>query len=129
MMSITVPIRTVSEANAHEHWRARQRRAKEQRTFTAMACRSGMRFDARAFRVTTATMTVRLVRVAPGTLDSDNLAGSQKHVRDGIADWLGIDDGSPRITWEYAQEHGPKGFYGVRIEVIPLEPGLAKESA
>lgn len=27
MISVTIPLRTVSEANRHEHWRARQKRA------------------------------------------------------------------------------------------------------
>jgi hypothetical protein len=45
-------------------------------------------------------------------MDSDNSIGSLKSVRDGVADALGIDDGDPRLTWEYRQETGP---FGVRI--------------
>jgi hypothetical protein len=45
-------------------------------------------------------------------MDGDNSIGSLKAVRDGVADALGIDDGDPRLTWEYRQETGP---FGVRI--------------
>lgn len=34
-----------------------------------------------------------------------------------IADWLGIDDGSPRIRWKYGQEKGKPGEYSARVEV------------
>ena len=40
------------------------------------------------------------------------LIGSLKAVRDGVADALSLDDGDPRLTWEYRQETGP---FGVRI--------------
>ena len=32
-------------------------------------------------------------------------------------DWLGIDDASPLLTWEYEQEKCKRGQYGVRIQV------------
>lgn len=50
-------------------------------------------------------------------LDDDNLASGFKATRDGVADWLGVDDGDKRLTWRYAQEKGAPKFYGVRIEV------------
>jgi hypothetical protein len=134
----SLPIRTVSEANAHEHWRMRQRRAKTQRTAVVLALRAAlagvrarlagsvasdskpafMGVVERARPVSVLTY-VTITRVAPGTLDSDNLAGSQKHIRDGIADALGIDDRSPAVAWQYAQRKGPPGYYGVEIEIAP----------
>ncbi len=36
-------------------------------------------------------------------LDSDNLQGALKPLRDAVAYSLGIDDGDPRIEWEYHQ--------------------------
>ena len=37
MISITLPLQTVSEANVHQHWRQRQKRAKFQRGISALA--------------------------------------------------------------------------------------------
>lgn len=119
MISLTIPLRTVSEANAHTHWRTRQKRAKGQRTAAGLVVAAASADftvrDLNALRKR--QLTVTLTRIAPRALDSDNLAGSQKHVRDGVADALGIDDRDPRVTWAYAQEKGKPGFYGVRIEI------------
>lgn len=61
-------------------------------------------------------MTITLTRVygagrglknkAARMLDSDNLAGAFKAVRDGVAEAMGIDDGSERLEWRYAQTQG-----------------------
>ena len=58
---------------------------------------------------------ITLVRMGPQALDTDNLSISAKHVRDGIADALQLDDADPRLTWEYAQER--RKTYGVRVEI------------
>jgi hypothetical protein len=59
---------------------------------------------------------VRIVRLAPRELDAgDNLEVSLFRVRDGVADWLGINDRSPEVKWECSQERSKR--YGVRIEV------------
>lgn len=108
-LTITLPIKTVSEANAHEHWRNRQKRAKHQRGLAAMLCRN-------AFGAPPAPpLRVRFVRVGARDLDADNLAGSSKHVQDGVADWLGVNDRDPRVEWVYAQERGKVA--GVRVEI------------
>ena len=60
---------------------------------------------------------ITITRIGPRKLDSDNLAGSAKHVRDGVADWLGIDDGDERLTWEYAQRSGGAGVYACEIVI------------
>ena len=59
--------------------------------------------------------TVLLVRVAPSNgLDSDNLQGALKACRDGVAEWLGVDDRDPRVAWRYDQRRGP---WSVEVEV------------
>lgn len=108
---LRVPVRTVSEANSHEHWRARQRRAQEQRGVALLVARG-------LGAPPSPPLVITLTRVSPRRLDSDNLASSQKHVRDGIADWLGIDDGDERLTWRYEQHTGPAGVTEVRVEVL-----------
>jgi hypothetical protein len=104
---IRLPIKTISENNAHEHWRVRHRRRKAQRE-TAAGWIPGDCCHWPAW-------VIRIVRVAPGKLDDDNLSGSQKAVRDGIADGIGIDDGDGRITWQYDQRRGAPKEYAVEI--------------
>jgi hypothetical protein len=64
-------------------------------------------------------VVVTLTRIAPRRLDGDNCAGGLKHWRDGIADWLGIDDADPRVSWRYEQE---RGEYALRIRVQYATP-------
>jgi hypothetical protein len=54
----------------------------------------------------TAPLEITLVRVGKRDLDDDNLAGAFKAVRDGVADWLGINDGSKKLVWKYEQTRG-----------------------
>lgn len=49
---------------------------------------------------------VRLTRVAPRPLDSDNCAAAMKSFRDACASRLRIDDASPLVEWHYAQAKG-----------------------
>jgi hypothetical protein len=112
IIGVDIPgLRIVSESNAHEHWRKRQKRAKEQRGTVALVMR------AKATKPPT-PCTIRLVRIAPRKLDQGNIAGALKHVQDGCADWLGIDDRrDDLVKYEYLQEQVPK-TYGVRIEIV-----------
>ena len=70
---------------------------------------------------------VTLTRVAPRTLDGDNLQAGCKAARDGVALWLATDDADPRIRWEYAQAKGGPKEYGLRVEIITardvVQPG------
>lgn len=106
--TVFIPVRTVSESNAHEHWRVRQKRAKEQRAFAKM-------FVAGSPRLPMPIMA-KLSRVSPRLLDDDNLRGALKHVRDGIADAYGVDDRGPSIKWEYDQRKGKEAGVEVRFE-------------
>lgn len=103
MITVTLPLRLVSGANAREHWAVRAGRAKAHRT----ACLLVPACDV--------PCVVTLTRLGPRELDSDNLAISAKHVRDGIADRLGVNDNDPRVVWLYAQERAKE--YGVRVEI------------
>lgn len=59
-------------------------------------------------RQPTVTLVVHRRRLLP---DHDNLVGGCKHLRDAIADWLGLDDADALVRWEYAQvpTQGPEG--------------------
>jgi hypothetical protein len=58
----------------------------------------------------------RIVRLARGEMDTDNLAACCKWVRDAVALFLGTDDGrrSP-VAWDCGQERSE--LAGVRIEI------------
>lgn len=112
-MTFTIPIRTVSEANAHEHWRNRQKRAKAQRAATYLTV-----FKSELKRHPEVTIT--LTRISPGTLDDDNLPSSMKHIRDELAAMMDLpNDRHPSVTWKYDQAKGKPREYAVRVEVTP----------
>lgn len=113
MVVVTLPIRLVSEANAHEHWRSRQRRAKAQREAAYVLIRYALSHSPVAIPA-----TVTITRIAPNMLDSDNCVGSAKHVRDGIADALGVNDRDPRVTWVVRQERGRSKEYAVKVVIL-----------
>jgi hypothetical protein len=112
--ALELPIHTFSEANLHVHHMERHKLSGDQRPVVAMAMRSHAR--RRGFRAQLPCM-IRLTRLAPDLLDvGDNLEMSMKHVRDGVADWLGVNDRTPSVRWEIRQERQRKP--GVRIEVV-----------
>jgi hypothetical protein len=105
----TLPLRLESKANAHVHWRRLAQKAAVQR-FAAKKCLT-FGLEPGGCRV------VRLVRISPRELDSDNLAVSLKAVRDGVADALGVDDRDPRVVWLPDWERGEPRQHAVRVEV------------
>jgi hypothetical protein len=109
---VTLPLKIESTANLREHWRKRAHRAAIHRAGVhfAMKCNA-------AIVPPSPPLVITCTRIAPRELDSDNLAISFKSVRDGIADWLGVNDNDKRITWQYAQEKGAPKHYAARIEV------------
>lgn len=66
---------------------------------------------------------VTLVAFRSRQLDSDNLIGGLKPLRDAIACYLGIDDADKFIDWEYGQvsTQGETGVT-VKIEVTTIQP-------
>lgn len=111
-MIIDVPLRIESTPNLRECWQARMRRAREHKSSTWFALKAAKAPHAMP-------CTVTLTRIAPRTLDGDNLQAGMKNVRDGVALWLHIDDADERVTWKYAQAKGEPKEYGLRIEVAP----------
>lgn len=114
-LRVVTAIATVSEANRREHWAAKARRVKSQRGAACMVLRAADRIGVRELCRVAPGVVVELVRVGR-RLDDDNLRGALKAVRDGVADWLGWDDGDPRYEWRYAQRSGK---VGVEITVTP----------
>lgn len=111
MISFTIPIKTVAGLNAREHHFARSRRVKAERRAAAMLTPAGISLPC----------VVTLTRLSAGELDSDNLMGAGKGIRDGIADKLGINDNDPLCQWRYAQERCARGEFGIRVEIESLD--------
>lgn len=107
-IEVSLPLRTRSTLNTREHWSQRAKRAQAERALIRMRL-AGVRGWPPALPV-----NVTLTRVGPRELDDDNLQGACKATRDGVADALGVDDGSEDVQWLYAQE---KGAYEVRVKV------------
>jgi len=92
----------------------RAAKTKTLRASVAMVCRS--KFGAPP----APPLTVTITRIAPCELDDDNLAGgTAKAVRDGVSDWLGVDDRTKRsgVAWRYEQTRGRVREYGVGIRI------------
>lgn len=111
LADVTIPVRIVSEANQREHWGTKAARVKKHRR-AAFYCvlalfGVGAEFPGR--------YRVLMTRHAPGKLDGDNLQSGFKAVRDGLAQAMGIDDGSDRWAWEYGQEYSKARAARVQI--------------
>lgn len=95
-----------------QHWSKVSKRVKSEKSAAHIATTDALR----GFRVQSATVT--LTRRAPGNgLDDDNLSGSMKAFRDGVAAAIGIDDADKRVQYRYAQERVGRSGWGVRIEI------------
>ena len=110
-----VPTKLVSEANMREHWAIKNKRKKTQQRAVELV------WLAERVRVAP-PVVVLLTRIGVRKLDSDNLAGSAKGVRDQIAKLIGVDDGDERkVRWEYAQRKGLPKQYGLEVRITELE--------
>ena len=121
-----LPIKTVSEINCTEHWTKKHKRHKQQQFFVRQL------FKHEAIEISL-PCHVKLTRLAPRMIDSDNMPTSIKFVQDEIAELLtgkggfyvtkkglikaikGHAESDKRITWEYAQEKYKT--QAVRIEI------------
>ena len=107
-IAVTLPIHIVSEANAREHWRVVAKRKAAHREIARTMLQKYASPKAQP-------ITVVLTRIGKKTLDGDNLQGGFTATRNGVADWLGIDDGSSLLTWRYAQKKGKQ--YAAHVAV------------
>ena len=109
-----VPLRLRSTANLREHWAQKASRIKTER----YAAFYGLCEVSPAWNQwETSPLRVTITRIAPRTLDDDNLVSCCKAVRDGIAQWLDTPDNDPSITWVYAQRREGVGEYAVEMTV------------
>lgn len=103
-------IKTVSEANQREHWAVKARRKRSQQRDFSILWKTQK-------QVIELPATFTFTRYACKLMDSDNLAGAFKHVRDQLAKEIGIDDGSDQIRFEYKQERIAKREHYFTVEI------------
>ena len=120
---LTIPgLRIHSEANERCHWAVRRKRFQDQHMALLLAWRKATRGSQETvLRSLTPPLRITLTRVGKRTLDSDNLAGGFKGLRDSMASILGLDDGDPLLEWVYRQRaDGGCGFaVAIMIETVP----------
>jgi hypothetical protein len=127
-----IPIKTVSEANVHEHWTESSKRHREQQFFVRAAF-------AKEGREIPVPCKITLTRLNSRALDDgDNLPMAFKWIRDEISEQILCDkkheylnfrgclkhqkgrwDDSPLLQWEYAQEKSKT--QGIRVEIEPAQ--------
>lgn len=107
---VEIPMPLPSVANLREHYMRRAKRAASQRRTVAIVMRSRVVW-------TLLPCSVTLTRVAPRPLDGDNLQHALKPARDGVADYLGVRDNDPSVTWLYDQARGKPRYQALRVEV------------
>lgn len=121
-VSLYLPIRTKSAANLREHWALKAKRVKAERDLVRLIWNSTGSRTVRASCVGKRVGRVAFVRIAPRLLDSDNLSGALKAIRDEIAACLGVSDGPHTgIAWEYHQTKGQPGEFAVGVEIETVE--------
>ena len=114
--TLCIPIKVISEANTRDHWRTKHRRKKKQRD--AIVC-WWWKEDVNV----KLPIHVKLTRISPRRLDSDNLVSAFKHTRDVIADLItpglapGRADDLPGLTFSYEQRKGGSKKYEIEIEL------------
>jgi hypothetical protein len=102
-----------SAANLREHWAKKARRVKHERGTSLTWLRLHGKFPP-----WDGPVVVTLTRTGGKKLDSDNLRTAFKAVRDGVADWIGRDDGDARIEWRYEQQVGGKKGTVIRVALV-----------
>jgi hypothetical protein len=112
-VSLTLPIRTVSELNSSDHWTKKHKRHKNQQKIVALALNPVKHHIP-------IPCNIHLVRYAPGKLNKhDNLPASMKYIVDSCCAIItgdfrpGRADDDERITFTYDQVKHES--YGVKI--------------
>lgn len=121
MIRFTIPVKTPNPGNGDQGFfsrgaaMARVSLRKKQRAAAhaaALAATWTPVPEAKAWR-----LSVTLKRHSAGKLDDDGLRAALKSIRDGIADAIGVDDGSSAVVWSYAQAKSKRGTTFVEVEI------------
>ncbi len=109
LMMKQFPLQLGRGGNDRKHWRAADRQKKAEKEAVAWMFRGAM-------RPPVFPCVVTITRIAPSAgLDDDNLSGACKYIRDGVAEWIGVDDKkTDKVRYQYAQE---RGQWAVRVRI------------
>ena len=94
------------------------RRQKERMVGRTLA----LRLDPRHAGLSGDKHCVVLTRISPRPFDDDNNAAALKSVRDGMAEWWGIDDGSDDVVWVCDWRKGAKDAVEAALWALPWLP-------
>lgn len=108
----TIPMHLPAGENLREHWAVKSKRIKRHRGAGALAAKGAKRLGF--------PLVVTLTRIARRDVDEhDNLRNCFKHVVDGIAKELGVDDADKaRIAWVYAPQERGEPAARIKIERV-----------
>ena len=121
MIEVSISLRTGRGLNDRMHRMARVRSVKAERHTAYWYLHQAAPFFG-AHLTGEQHLDITLRRCSPSRgLDADNLQGALKAVRDGVADWLRIDDGSARISWIYEQARHDTWMVQIAVEVTTCE--------
>ena len=125
-LTTTIDVQLGRGQNMREHHYTRAKRVKAEREATLAAllehADARLALDACAYPDDSGARITLHRPWARVALDSDNLSGAFKGVRDEVASFLGVDDKSERLHWIYTQSKQPKGTLPtVTIEVLPVQ--------
>lgn len=126
---VELPLVVKNESNlrggSRSSW-ALSKSTKAQKEAVAWALRAPLRTSALLDRdgVLALPVVVVLSRLAQRSYDTDGTVTSLKHVRDAVAECLGLrSDRDPRVAWAYGHDRallrGGAKVPGVRIEIHP----------
>ncbi len=62
-------------------------------------------------------VVVTMTRCSVGVLDDDGAVGACKSVRDEVAEWIGVNDSDPRVTWVVKQAKVKRDAVGMIIRM------------
>lgn len=113
-IKFTLPLKLGRGQNDRGHWSKKYKKAKSEKDSACLMCRSTL---AMAGVRPSFPAIVTMTRHSAGHLDTDNLAGAFKAVRDGIALALGIDDGGTLVEWRYDEAKVKRRDFGVSVKI------------
>jgi len=120
ILSITVPIRIQSSSNLREHWARKRARDNSQELMIRMYLRNEAGVPP---GVPCLPLQIKLTRIAPKSLDYDNLVAAFKKALDVLSDWVtpglapGRADSVEGLTFHFGQQKGKVREYGLKIEI------------
>lgn len=105
-MIVEIVLKTVSEANASEHWAKKHKRHRQQKNLVLWALYEHSVPKKLPVHIT-------MTRIGGKKMDEDNLISAFKYIKDAIAEYFipgkaaGRADDSSEMGWSYYQEKKP----------------------